>query len=286
MTTGLINANGTYYYTNKSGVLQKGWKRVNNYIYYFGEDYTAYKDNQTLIDDGKTYTFTADGRVKLTGWNTVNGTRYFFNASYMIISNTSKLVIDISHHQGNINWEQLYYSGQIYGVIIRLGYLDYGCKRYVDTKLKEYTDAVKKYNIPYGVYWFSYADNANEALIEAQYTKELIDEYKLNPTLGIYYDLEYNIPYPSPTKYQQITKTYIDNMRSTHWMYNIKVYASTYFALNTIGFKDAEANNYIGWIAHWNDVNTYPYSYDMWQYSDAGSIPGINTRVDLNYYFR
>ena len=110
----------------------------------------------------------------------------------MVISNSAKLVIDISHHQGYIDWEQLYRSGKVYGVIIRLGYLDYGCKLAVDRKLKEYTDAVKKYNIPYGVYWFSYADNASEAVYEANYTKQLIFQYNLNPTLGIYYDLEYN----------------------------------------------------------------------------------------------
>ena len=56
--------------------------------------------------------------------------------------------------------------------------------------------------------------------------------------------------------------------------------------VGSAGNSGEEANNYIGWIAHWNDVNTYPYSYDMWQYSDAGSIPGISTRVDLNSYFR
>ena len=306
MKTGLQQIGEKYYYFGSDGKRQKGfqkiegktyffsrindnamkygWQLIDGYFYYFKSDGTMTDDQIDL--DGIHYGFTSDGKVKLTGWNSINGIRYYFNASSMVISNSVKLVIDISHHQGNINWEELYNSGQVYGVIIRLGYLDYGCKKYVDTKLKEYTDAVKRYNIPYGLYWFSYADNANEAAIEAQYTKELIRDYNLNPTLGIYYDLEYVIPNPSPIMYQNITRTYIDSMRSTHSQYNIKVYASTYFALNTIGFRGEEANNYIGWIAHWNDVNTYPYSYDMWQYSDSGRVSGINTNVDLNYYFR
>ena len=58
--------------------------------------------------DGINYTFTSDGKVKLTGWNSINGTRYYFNASGMVISNSVKLVIDISHHQGNINWGNEY----------------------------------------------------------------------------------------------------------------------------------------------------------------------------------
>ena len=275
----------TYFFSRiNDNAMKYGWQLIDGYFYYFKSDGTMTTDQIDL--DGVHYNFTSDGKVKLTGWNSINGVRYYFNASSMVISNSVKLVIDISHHQGNINWEELHNSGQVYGVIIRLGYLDYGCKKYVDTKLKEYTDAVKKYNIPYGLYWFSYADNANEAAIEAQYTKELIRDYNLNPTLGIYYDLEYVIPNPSPIMYQNITRTYIDSMRSTHSQYNIKVYASTYFALNTIGFRGEEANNYIGWIAHWNDVNTYPYNYDMWQYSDSGRVSGINTNVDLNYYFR
>ena len=306
MQTGLHQINDRYYYFGSDGkrvkgfqeiegktyffsrindnAMKYGWQLIDGYFYYFKSDGTMTTDQIDL--DGINYTFTSDGKVKLTGWNSINGTRYYFNASSMVISNSVKLVIDISHHQGNINWEELHNSGQVYGVIIRLGYLDYGCKKYVDKKLKKYTDAVKRYNIPYGLYWFSYADNANEAAIEAQYTKELIRDYNLNPTLGIYYDLEYVIPNPSPIMYQNITRTYIDSMRSTYSQYNIKVYASTYFALNTIGFRGEEANNYIGWIAHWNDVNTYPYSYDMWQYSDSGRVSGINTNVDLNYYFR
>ena len=50
--------------------------------------------------------------------------------------------------------------------------------------------------------------------------------------------------------------------------------------------ENKEKNNYIGWIAHWNDANTYSYNYDMWQYSNSGRVSGINTNVDLNYYFR
>ena len=283
---GFQEAGGKTYFFSRinDNAMKYGWQLIDGYFYYFKSDGSMATDQIEL--DGIQYNFTSDGKVKLSGWNSINGTKYYFNASCMVISNSVKLVIDISHHQGNINWEELHNSGQVYGVIIRLGYLDYGCRKYVDTKLKEYTDAVKKYNIPYGLYWFSYADNANEAAIEAQYTKELIRDYNLNPTLGIYYDLEYVIPNPSPIMYQNITRTYIDSMRRTYGQYNVKVYASTYFALDTIGFRGEEANNYIGWIAHWNDVNAYPYNYDMWQYSDAGSIPGISTNVDLNYYFR
>ena len=284
--SGFQEVDGKKYFFSRIGdnAMKYGWQLIDGYFYYFKEDGVMNIDPIEL--DNILYTFTSAGKVKLSGWHTVNGIRYYFNAGYMVISNSSKLVIDISVYQGDIDWETLYNSGQVYGVIMRLGYLNSKCEKVIDTKLKEYSDAVKKYNIPYGVYWFSYADFPHEAFIEAQYTKELIRDYNLNPTLGIYYDLEYNIINPSPITYQQIARNYINSMRETHGQYNIKVYASTYFALNTIGFSEIEANSYIGWIAHWNDVNTYPYSYDMWQYSSTGTIPGISTRVDLNHYFR
>ena len=39
------------------------------------------------------------------------------------------------------------------------------------------------------------------------------------------------------------------------------------------------------WLAMYSDWMTYPYRIDMWQYTEEGSVPGIDGNVDLNLYF-
>ena len=98
MTTGLINANGTYYYTNKNGVLQKGFQEVGNNWYYFGEDYTALKGWQEI--DGLKYYFGEDG-VRYKGVNIVDGKPYFFGIT-----------------KGKLMYGWIYYDGLVYYIPI------------------------------------------------------------------------------------------------------------------------------------------------------------------------
>ena len=40
------------------------------------------------------------------------------------------------------------------------------------------------------------------------------------------------------------------------------------------------------WVAQWNSTLTFKYPAQLWQYSDNGSIPGINGRVDLDKFVK
>lgn len=68
---------------------------------------------------------------------------------------------------------------------------------------------------------------------------KIIDkDYGLNSTLEIYYDIEYTILNLQPIMSKSITIIYIDSMRNIHSQHNMKTYKNTYFALNTIGFRE------------------------------------------------
>ncbi len=184
------------------------------------------------------------------------------------------LVIDVSAHQGQIDWNQVKNSG-IYGVILRISA---GCD-YEDSMFSQYISEVKRLGIPYGIYIFSYAENYNEGVLYGNFTKNIINKYNLNPTLGIYLDLE-NTPitnYMGTNEYTQVVQGYMSIMP------NAKIYCDLNHAngvLNTDYIRP-----YITWIAQWSSQCSYTNFYKMWQFSSNGSIPGINGRVDLSYYY-
>ena len=45
-----------------------------------------------------------------------------------------------------------------------------------------------------------------------------------------------------------------------------------------------ELKQYEFWLAWYSDLMRYPYQVRMWQYTDSGRVPGIDTNVDLNVY--
>lgn len=194
------------------------------------------------------------------------------------------LVIDVSQYQGNIDWNVVKSKSGIYGVILRIGFLNIE-----DTKFAEYIKEVKRLNIPYGIYLFSYATDMGDVNKEATFVNNMIYKYNLNPTLGIYYDLEdwttkdgYSSAMNTKAEYDQFISSFVNQVKNSYNNYEVKVYASTNFANQRFGDV---GRNYVGWIAEWSSSCTYNGYYKMWQYSNNGSIPGISTRVDLSYYY-
>lgn len=145
---------------------------------------------------------------------------------------------------------------------------------------------MKRLNIPYGIYIYSYAENYNEGKIYADFTVEVIKKYNLNPTLGIYLDLESNIitSYMGVSEYTAVVKGYMETMKNNGYenitkLYTYKNYADT--ALNSEYLR-----NQITWIAQYNHKCTYSGSYIGWQYSSTEKIPGINGNVDISVWFK
>lgn len=65
-------------------------------------------------------------------------------------------IIDVSYHNGDIDWEKVKASGLVAGAILRCGY-GQDMESQDDKKFKEYADACTKLGIPFGIYLYSYA---------------------------------------------------------------------------------------------------------------------------------
>ena len=100
----------------------------------------------------------------------------------------TKKVIDVSHHNGTIDWESVKASG-IDGAIIRCGFgSDIASQD--DTQWERNADECTRLGIPFGVYLYSYATTDSMAKSEAEHVLRLIKGYKLS--YPVYYDLEEN----------------------------------------------------------------------------------------------
>ena len=135
-----------------------------------------------------------------------------------------------------------------------------------------------------GAYFFSQAINPEEAVEEAEYLLAAIKNWKVE--MPIVFDWEYisadartgNVDARTLT---DCAKAFCSTIAAAG--YQPMIYFNTNQSFDSLYL--AELANYPFWLAQYNDTLEYPYKIDMWQYTDQGSVPGINGYVDLNLYF-
>ncbi len=186
--------------------------------------------------------------------------------------------IDISYHQGNIDFEKV--KKDVDFVIIRCGYgKDIASQD--DKKFKRNIDECIRLNIPFGIYLYSYAKSEADALSEANHVLRLIKGYKI--PYPIYYDVEdASQSGLSNQTLVNICKTFCSTLEKNG--YYTGIYANLSW-LNT-KLSSNELDKYDKWLAQWASKATYKKSYGMWQYTSSGSVSGISGRVDMNIVYK
>ena len=186
--------------------------------------------------------------------------------------------IDVSKHNGEIDWEQVKASGVKYA-IIRCGYGD-NITSQDDIRWTNNVNQCEKLGIPYGVYIYSYATTVKQAQSEADHCLRLLIGHK--PNYPVYYDLEDKcMQNLSNTRLAIITQAWATKIQRAG--YAPGVYSSKYWWTNKL--TSQIFNNYYRWVAQWNTACTYTGIYQMWQYSSEGSVDGIDGNVDMNYWY-
>ena len=194
--------------------------------------------------------------------------------------------IDVSKHQGSIDWDRVKKSGQASFVIIRVGYGNDETSQ--DDEYAEYNmRECERLNIPYGVYLFSYALSEAEAYSEVEHIKRMLNGRK--PPMGVYIDVEASsyyeqngLEYMSDEGRRRITDYVKIILRGISAMgCSAGYYANVNYNEHVL-YKD-ELSGY-RWIAGYGDYQGYSEENGalIWQYSSNGSISGINARVDMD----
>lgn len=227
------------------------------------------------------------------GKTSYNGTDGWIHMDYAIPytpSNTNDSeyavewnVIDVSKWQGAIDWTKVA-AGNIDAVILRIGYRGTKTKQVLmdETFLTNYEGASKA-GLPIGCYFYSAATNITEAKEEANFILQTILDNNLTFSMPIYLDMEAAVVERTGREMiQAITQAFFDVMEEAN-MY-AGVYCSTSWA--TDYYTDAFLNGHPLWIADWREQCGYAGEYGMWQYTDSGSVSGVEARyTDLSHCY-
>lgn len=194
--------------------------------------------------------------------------------------------IDVSEHNSVIDWEKVKASG-IEFAMIRAGY-----GRTEDKQFRRNASECNRVGLPFGVYWFSYALNAVGAAQEAAVCLKTIIPYKID--LPVAFDLEYDSVnyaqkqgvYIGMDLASDMARTFLQRVRDAG--YHVMNYANPDY-LNRY-FNDSVKHEFPIWLAQWPgntpNLEAMRNAYDMWQYSEKGSVPGISGPVDLDVCYK
>lgn len=194
--------------------------------------------------------------------------------------------IDVSQHNGNIDWAKVKASG-IDFAIIRIAY----GQRAIDPKAKQNIEGAISVSMPFGVYTYSYALNIENAKNEANLVINTLAPYKDKITYPVVIDMEdadyYKSRYgmPSNSTLVDICKTECDIFKANGYI--PMIYASKSWFDNQL--KSDKLNGIEKWIAWWKtgaDSQFDHNEYTIWQYTSNGSVEGINGRVDMNIGYK
>ncbi|MEG0895024.1 MAG: glycoside hydrolase family 25 protein [Oscillospiraceae bacterium] len=192
-----------------------------------------------------------------------------------------KLGIDVSSHQGTIDWVKVK-KDKIDFAIIRAGWSWYQGGLTIDEKFKFNIENAIHNGIDVGIYVYSYDLSAEGAKISAKNLLEIIKPYKIE--YPIFFDMEYEKFNTTDGKGKintDIVISFLDEIENGG--YYSGLYCSTDFMNNYL--QENRLLKYEKWIADYRKTCGYIGDYAMWQYSSKGKIDGISTKVDLNYVY-
>lgn len=200
--------------------------------------------------------------------------------------------IDISYHNGDINFNKVKNDGVDFA-IIRIGFRGYAKSGSLnaDTKYKEYIKNAKKVGIKVGVYFYSQAISKPEAIAEAEFVLNLLNEEELD--LPIFWDIEFaggsgtsGRLYKAKLTKSEMTENalaFCNTIRSAG--YESGVYANKSFLTCNMYPNKILKNDYQIWLAHYTKSTDYTGDYNIWQYAEKGSVKGISGNVDINFMY-
>ena len=193
--------------------------------------------------------------------------------------------IDVSQHQGNIDWRRVAESGVKFAMI-RVGFRGWGItgSLNVDETFEQNITGAYENGIAVGVYWFPASLDTYEAEEEAEFVLETIEPYRDMITYPVVLDLE--LPETTQSRvYGQPKEQVTDNAlaflkKIEDAGYEAMVYGNmTTFVVMT---QPARLTDYKTWVAWYEVPQYYPYTFSMWQTSAKGRVDGVPTEVDLD----
>ncbi|MCM1530255.1 MAG: hypothetical protein NC093_09715, partial [Alistipes sp.] len=189
--------------------------------------------------------------------------------------------IDVSEHQGLIDWKAVKDSGLVDFAIIRAGYGK--LTNQIDDNFIYNIENAQANGIDVGIYWFSYAKTIEDAKLEAEVCYEIIKDYRFS--YPVYFDFEYEATLNGNTQavLSAMVDTFCTTLQEKGYYTGVYSYAS---CLESKIYRHV-LEKYDVWVAQYKEVlDAYSGHYGMWQYTSKASVPGISGDVDMSYCYR
>ena len=238
------------------------------------------KENSFRYENGENITQQSSGlstKASSYAWRKKDGT--WRAGDGREIPNAISKGIDVSHHDGTINWKTLKEKSDVDYAIIRCGYGQDG----VDRQWNNNIAGARKNNMPYGIYIYSYATSLTKATNEANHVLGKIKSYKNDAMFRypVYYDLE-----DAPTFGKQSSANRIAMAKKFCTMienagYNVGIYANTDWFTNYL--PASTFDQWHRWCAEYKNQCNYKRRYDIWQSNSRATVSGVNHVVDVNF---
>lgn len=198
-----------------------------------------------------------------------------------------KTIMDVSRHQGTIDWAKVKASGQIGGVMIRaMGNSADGkaSKPYIDPQFARNYAECTRLGIPVGVYGYFKAVNKAEADKELALLKSALTGKTLGMPVAV--DIEDEVQQPlGKAALTDLTAYMLSTVES--WGVYALLYTGLWFGSTFLYMGGAALKPYDVWLAAYRKEKPEPgWPFGMWQHTSAGTVPGVSTGVDLSVAYK
>lgn len=196
----------------------------------------------------------------------------------------TRLGIDVSDHQKEVDWQQVADAG-IQFAFVRIGYRGYSEGGiYADEYAPRNIENAQAAGLDVGVYFFSQAVTPEEAAEEARFCLDFLESYDIQ--LPVVYDWEY-VSTEARTGLMEAETLTACALRFCETVenagYEAMIYANPDIARNLLDLTQLQG--YPFWLALYSDTLDYPYALEFWQYTASGAVPGVTGDVDINLQF-
>ena len=190
--------------------------------------------------------------------------------------------IDVSHYQGNINWERV--KPQIDFAILRMGLGDDIPSQDDKQFERNYAECVRL-GIPFAVYFFSYAVNKAKVAKEIAHIKRLLNGKKINAPVYIDVENTNGLNWRTISNADMLGIMQEFNKQLNALGYKMGIYSSRSAFWNE-KMTDKWYDSISKWVAEYGaKVNNFNRTYDIWQHTSKGRIDGISGNVDMNVMY-
>ena len=207
----------------------------------------------------------------------------------------AKTIMDVSRHQGTIDWAKVKASGKIDGVMLRaMGNSADGLpsKPYLDPTFERNYAECKRMGIPCGVYGYFKATTRAEADKELAYFKKLLTGRTFELPVAV--DIEDKVQQALGKAVLTDLVAYILGVVQSWGVYAL-LYTGLWFGSTFLYMGGTALKPYDVWLARYpkDKTKTKPkdkpktaFAFGMWQYTSTARVPGVSTNVDMSHAYK